>query len=255
MNRDKAKAILQCCPPNAGSRSDPELREAFEVMAGDKELAAWFEREQEFDLAFSTRLKSVSAPPGLREDILSAAAATVTPVPWLGVLYAAAAMLVFALGLALFFARHDGSDSMIGAQFSPEFPFELISYFEREAEFDQLSGNLAEVRSNLKAQGGPETEALPASFEDMTRYRCRIYKRETQKVALICMQRDEQRMHLFVIEEKGSPARTARADDRPVPRFTQRDPWAFADWGRSGKTYVLATQGSTDDLRLILSSQ
>ena len=249
MDKERAKELLRLHPPSADAGDDPEMREAFDRLAEDDELKAWYESERQSDLAIARALKSIEPPAGLKEKILAGGrAAPVVPFPWTRVaLTAAAAVLLAAMGWGLFVGEGDDAAPVTAAHASPAFLGDLVSYFQREPDYDHFGGDLSDLRARIRDNGGPDANVVfPASLEEMKGFRCRVFKQETRNVALICMERQDDRMHLFVIDKaEGFPSGT----DETEPFFTEADGWAFAGWQDSGMICVLATRGSKNTLK------
>lgn len=70
MDKAEIKLILQSFHPGQEDDHDPLLREAFERMAGDPELAAWFQAEQEFDSVMVKKFANVPVELSVKERLL-----------------------------------------------------------------------------------------------------------------------------------------------------------------------------------------
>lgn len=247
MNRDKAKEILGGCPPDRSAADDPEWRAAFDELDRDPDLKSWFDAEREFDRAVAANLRQVPVPEALRQQILAVAEPRVVPFPALRFRYAAAAAVLL-LGLAWgVFSWMDESreERPLASLASVNFFGELLTFFDREPEFEYSGSDLNDVCDRVKSHGGPESVDVPPSIRNVKEFRCRLFDWEQRKVALFCMQRDERSYHLFVVDD-GS--RMSAASGGIVPRFTETDGWSFAAWRSRGRTYVLGTEGSREDL-------
>ncbi len=251
MNRDKAKEILQIHPADADPGDDPEVQRALRKLNEDESLNAWYEQEKAFDRSAARKLREFPVPAGLREEILHGSQPSVVSFPWVRRGYAAAAaILLIAVAWSFLLMEREESFSSVEAQASrasPEFFGNLVSLFERDPDYDHFSTDLADLRQRVKEHRGPDPDAVfPASLGDMNGLRCRVFEEEQKKVALICMEKQDSLVHLFVIEESRRPSSTS---DQTEPRFTQMGDWSFADWDDSGKTCVLATRGPKENLK------
>jgi hypothetical protein len=71
MTVEEAKTTLGICPPDDDTNPDvPGLDKALEMAARNPPLAAWWEQEKNFDLAFSRKLNSIGPPPELAATIM-----------------------------------------------------------------------------------------------------------------------------------------------------------------------------------------
>jgi hypothetical protein len=251
--KPKLRDILGCCPPDREPTYDAEWAEALAKAQRDPELRAWHEQEKEFDRRIGARLKSLPVPADLRAKLTPPELSPqIIAFPW--ALLRNAAVFVVAGGLILWGitgSREEPAtagnppNQPVYAQFSSAFYGELTSLFQREPEFDYFSENLAELRLRVKEVGGPEASEVPEAIDELQGFRCRLFNWEKSKVSLICMRKNDQSYHLFVIED---PTATPPTSPRTAPTFDQMDNWAFASWAGDGKTYVLGTRGSRSDL-------
>lgn len=248
MNKDRAKEILGAFPADAPAPAgdDPEMREALHELERDTELKAWYDRSREFDRAVAGKLREAPAPGALRERILANREPRVISFPALPLRHVAAAVVLLAgLAWGLFSWIDTGENQPPAAQASVNFFGELLTFFDREPEFEYSGDNLDDVCDRVKSRGGPESVDVPPAIKEVNGFRCRLFNWEERRVALFCMQREGRTYHLFVIDEDGSRS----ADSGQIrPRFTDMNEWSFAAWGDTRRTYILGTRGSRDDL-------
>src|SRR3954470_13450386 len=76
VNAEQAKFVLRGYRAEGFDASDPLFREALREVARNPALAAWFERERNFDAKIGAYLHQVIPPAGLREIILAGVRAT-----------------------------------------------------------------------------------------------------------------------------------------------------------------------------------
>src|ERR1051326_1557407 len=72
MNRDEARYILRAYQVGGDDASDPQFREALEMMKLDPELQEWFRQEEALDAVVARKLQSFPVPSDLKSQLLAA---------------------------------------------------------------------------------------------------------------------------------------------------------------------------------------
>jgi len=75
MDKEQARFVLRCFRPGGADAGDPEIAEALELAATDRELGEWLARERAADREFAAMLERMELPGNLREEILQGLAA------------------------------------------------------------------------------------------------------------------------------------------------------------------------------------
>ena len=71
MTNEEAKFMLNGYRPNGADADNEAFAESLAQADRDPALRKWFDREQAFDRIVADKLRTVSAPEGLRESILA----------------------------------------------------------------------------------------------------------------------------------------------------------------------------------------
>lgn len=71
MTTDEAKMTLQSWRIDGANEPTKKVREALALIEKDAELAAWWQKEQEFNSRMEESVGRIDVPPGLRQSILN----------------------------------------------------------------------------------------------------------------------------------------------------------------------------------------
>lgn len=252
MNRDEAKYILRAYRADGQDASDPQFREALELVKCDPELAQWFAEEQALDIPIAKKLSTFPVPPGLKARLL--AARKITPLlrwwqrpAWRAV----AACFVMLIGLGVFLIqraahRDFGQGRTLFAQYR-----DTMADFagNKLMRLDHKSHDVQEIRAWLTQKNAHGDLLLPAGLGGMPGIGCRVLDWNGTTISLVCFElANRQKAHLLVIDRKAF-------EDAPdeSPQFAQVGNVAIVTWSRADKTYVLACKGGTEpELRRLL---
>ncbi|HEX4140611.1 MAG TPA: hypothetical protein VHY09_09710, partial [Candidatus Methylacidiphilales bacterium] len=115
-------------------------------------------------------------------------------------------------------------------------------------ELAKFSTDHEKVKSWLKERKAPVGD-MPPKFVSMPSIGCQEYVIAGHVVSLICFTMANGReAHLFMVEKSAlsnPPASTG-------PQYDSMNGWNLASWSDSKMSYVLATNGSMDDLQQLL---
>jgi hypothetical protein len=248
MDSGEARFILSAYRPEGQDASDPRFAEALEQVRRDPILQRWFEDSVAFDAAMTNKLHAVMAPAGLRENILvgvkvSRASRWSTPF----VRWAIAAALVFSAIVGSLIWHNTRSARLADWQTQA---LDVISALVRnESSFDAQSNQPAELVTWLRANDAPAAQKLPANLGKLSSLGCKTFSWNGNRVSVICFTRpDGGLIHLVATNASGSD-RTPEGK----PKLNQQGEWTTATWREGDKIYMLAMEGSPEELRPYLS--
>src|SRR6266404_2262267 len=193
MDEQEARLILQAYR-SGSERDDSQVAEALEETARNPKLAQWFEEEQAFDRAIAVHLEAVSPPFGLKTRILANAASPAESRQWsLATKLAAVAALLFLLAQIVSLYRATAPASAAISDYARE----MVSFIQLTPPLEMKSDNLGAIKGWLaKKEAAPKD--VPPRLAALEPLGCRILSFRGRKVALICFQREKDRLaHLF----------------------------------------------------------
>lgn len=243
MDNQEAQFILRAYRANGADANDPAFSQALEQARRDPALARWLAQEQAFDNAVSRKLRSISLPSGLRENILAGAKASRRPArSWYNSpsLYALAACLVVAAALAFLMPKVRADRER--AEFAKLVMNDAMHEQQHTARSPEAAEPLRSYVSNTSNRLA--ASALPVEREKMENLGCRTLTLGGREVAEVCFARAGYVFHLYI---------TPRMKDLDTqPKFFNHDGASAAGWSDATNTYLVATTSGVDALRQIL---
>jgi hypothetical protein len=246
-NRE-AKFILSAYRPHGQDANDPRFAEAFEQAGRDPILQSWFEESVAFDTVMTEKLCAVTVPADLRENILVGGKIGIGSRPrrrfgkW-----AIAAALVFIAAVGSLIWQNRRPEPPGGWQ--TEALWVISSLIRNESSFDAQSGTSAELIRWLRANHAPAAEKLPNKIDKLSSLGCKTFSWKGIPVSVICFTRaDGGLIHLVTMN---ASATTDRAREGKA-RFVERGEWATATWREGEMIFMLALEGSPEQLRSYL---
>jgi hypothetical protein len=248
MNNREAKFILNAYRPGGQDASDPRFAEAIEQARRDPVLERWFSESIAFDTAITEKLRAMEVPPDLRENILAGAKVS-RPLRWSKpfIKWAIAAALVSMAVLGSFIWRETRPAHLAGWQNQA---LDVVSSLVRnKSSFDAQSHNPDELLAWLRVNHAPAAQTLPQNLDKLESLGCKTFSWTGKPVSVICfMRQDGGLIHLVTMNTSGESNRELKRQ----PRVVQQDRWATATWREGDMTYMLALEGSPDQLRTYL---
>ncbi len=244
MDNREAKFILSAYRPSGQDANDPRFAEALEQARRDPILQRWFEESVAFDTAMTDKLGAVAAPTDLRENIL--AGAKVSGVShWKNRFrkWAIAAVLILSATLGALIWQNTRPAHLVGWQTQA---LDVISSLVRnESSFDAQSKQPGELIGWLRANHAPAAQKLPDKIDKLSSLGCKTFSWNGIPVSVICFTRpDGGSIHLVTMNASGA---TDRAHENK-PELNQQGEWATATWREGSMVYMLALEGSPDQL-------
>jgi hypothetical protein len=250
MDNREAKFILNAYRPAGQDASDPRFSEALEQARRDPSLQRWLEQSVAFDTAMAEGLRAVEVPPDLRENILAGVKVS-RPLRWRNpffIKWAIAAALVLSAALGSLIWHNTRPAHLVGWQ--NQALAVISSLVKNESSFDVQSHNPAELVSWLHSKGVPAAQTLPPDLEKLESLGCKTFSWNGTPVSVICLMRPDGGLIHFV-----ATAATPATDHigKLKPRLLRQGKWTTATWREGDKIYMLALEGSPEQLRPYLS--
>jgi hypothetical protein len=243
-NRE-AKFVLSSYRPSGQDASDSRFAEALEQARRDPVLERWFSESIAFDAVVAEKLRSIEVPPDLRESIITGLKVSRSVrSPFVKWAIAAALVALALLGSVLWYETRPVH--LAGWQRQA---LDVVSSLVRnESSFDAQSANAGELLAWLRAHNAPAAQALPREVEKLQSVGCKTFSWNGIPISVICFVRtDGGLIHLVTMN--------ASASDRALnrkPKLIQQGPWATATWREGDVIYMLALEGSRNQLRSYL---
>jgi uncharacterized membrane protein YbaN (DUF454 family) len=251
MNRDEAKTILLLYRPGTADAGDPEIAAALALAKQDPELTRWLVEHCRRQEAVRAGFRKITAPAGLKEQIISEQAAHEKMLFWRQKTVLAAAVVVMALvALASFWFQPRRNDDTFAIYRSRMVGVALRGYL-----MELATNNPASVRAYLAQNDAPSDYVLPAPLEKAALTGCAIESWQGAKVSMICFRTgkplppgEQSNLWLFVIDR-------SRVKDAPPAgsrQMIQISRLRMVTWTEGDKLYVLGMAGDEQTLRQFL---
>jgi hypothetical protein len=248
VDNQEAKFILSAYRPGGQDASNPRFAEALEQARRDPMLEPWFRDSVAFDSAMTDKLRAVEVPADLRENILAGVKIS-RPLRWTSpiVKWAIAAALLVAAIVGSLNLRETTKPRLSGWQ--TEGLRTIASLVGGRSSFDAQSHSASQLVNWLQTNQAPIGSRLPKNLETLESLGCKTFLWNQELAAVICFTRpDGGLIHLVIT--KASPA----SDRAPKggPQLVQHGEWATATWREGDMIYMLALEGSRNQLRTYL---
>jgi hypothetical protein len=248
MDNREAKFILNAYRPGGQDASDPRFAEALEQARRDPVLERWFSESIAFDTAMTEKLRATEVPPDLRENILAGVKVS-RPLRWSKSFakWAIAAALVLSAALGSLIWHNTRPTRLTGWQ--NEALNVISSVASNVSSFDARSDNPNQLLAWLHSNHAPAAEKLPSNLEKLESLGCKRFSWSGVPASVICFMRpDGGLIHLVTANASSSVDRTLK----PEAKFVQQGEWATATWREGDRVYMLALEGSAEQLRAYL---
>jgi uncharacterized membrane protein YbaN (DUF454 family) len=251
VNLDEAKTILLLYRPGTADANDPQIARALGLAKQDPELTRWLVEHCARQEALRAGFRKITAPAGLKEQIISEQAAQEKIISWRqNAVLAVAAVVVALVVLAPLWFQHRGNEETFAICRSRMAGVALRGY-----TMDLATNNPAQVRAYLAQNHAPSDYVLPAPLEKTAVTGCAIEGWQGAKVSMICFHTgkplppgQQSDLWLFVIDRstvKNAPPMGSR-------QFVQVNKLMTVTWTEGDKLYVLGTEGDEQTLRQYL---
>jgi len=255
VNHDEARTILLLYRPGTTDAADPEIAAALALAKQDPELTRWLVEHCARQEAFRAGFRHITAPAGLKEQIISEQAAQEKTVSWQprAILTVAAAVAAVVLALAVLaplwlpYRAADDAYARLRDQ--------MASIALRPYGMDLVTDNSAQVRAYLAQKNAPADYVLPTPLGKTAVSGCAIEYWRGAKVSMICFRTgkplppgEQSDLWLFVID-RASVKNAPPAGER---RYVQVNRLMTVAWTEGDKLYLLGTKGDEQTLRQYL---
>jgi hypothetical protein len=252
MDNREAKFILNAYRPGGQDANDPRFAEALEQVRRDPILQQWFDESVAFDAAMTEKLFATPVPSDLREDILTGLRVT-RPESIRGSKnrwrkWAIAAAVVFSATLGALLWHNTRPAPVAGWQLQALDAI-LSSIARNESRFDVVSRNPADLVKWLRENSAPAGKKLPNALDKLPSIGCKTFFWRGKPVSLICFTLPEGRaIHLVMTAASTDADRAIKHEAKVI----QQGHWATATWREDDMIYMLALEGSRDELQSYL---
>ncbi len=251
MNHNEAKTILLLYRPGTADADDPQIAEALALAQRDPELARWLKEHCARHEAMRAGIRKITAPAGLKEQIISEQAAHERiSLRRRNAILAVAAVMVALIALApLWYPHRPDYDTFA------TYRDQMASIALRGYGMDLTTNNPAAVRAYLAQNQAPADYVLPAPLGETATVGCAIQNWQGAKVSMVCFRTgrplppgDQSDLWLFVVDR-------SRVKDAPPAgsrQFVQVSRLRMVTWTEGDKLYVLGTSGDEQALKRYL---
>jgi hypothetical protein len=251
VNASEAKTFLLLYRPATAGAADPQIVEALALAKLDPELARWLEVHCARQFVVGEKFRQITAPAGLKEQIISEQATQGRNIQWRPRLaLVAMAAIALVVILAPFWIPHHSKNDALAI-----YQNQMVGIALRGYGMDLLTNNPAEIRSYLAKNQAPSDYGLPAALEKVAVAGCAIEGWQNAKVSMICFRTgkplppgQESDLWLFVSDRASLKDLTIGES----PHFARVNRLIIATWTKGDKIYLLGTEGDEQTIRQYL---
>ncbi len=248
MDNHEAKFILSAYRPGGQDAGDPRFSDALEQARRDPMLEQWFRESVAFDAAVAEKLSATAVPADLRENILAGGKVS-RPSRWTKpfVRWAIAAAFVLVAIVGSLVLREAARPRL--AAWQTNALGVISSVINGKSKFDFQAHSATELVSWLAANHAPVAQEIPQRLVGLQSLGCKTFSWNGTPVSVICFMREDGGLvHLVAM----SPSRQTRAGTTHDPQIVTQGAWATATWQAGDAAYMVALEGSREQLRSYL---
>ena len=241
MNSLEAKKTLLAWRPGHGDLRDPQVAEALELARREPPLQQWLEKHTAFQRSVQQCFQQIPVPADLRDQILARVRNSKPVQPWQRPAWlAAAAAIVFLLGLAVWWFRPVPADSF------QTFRDRTVRGVQRVyPAMGIVTNDMAQIRQYLSTNHAPSDYVLSPGLARLPATGAGLLSWQGQPVSMVCLDSGDQgTLFLFVLDRsavKGGPPKAAE--------FVPISKLMTASWTQGEKAYLLAGAGGEAAIR------
>lgn len=257
MNVIEAKTILLLYRPGTADAEDPQIAVALTLAKREPELARWLEEHCARQNALRNKFRQITAPAGLKEQIIAEQAARIVTISrrrrntvFASVAaMAAVVILLFVLSSSWLPQRRNNDNTLAIYQ------NQMVGIALRGYGMDLTTNDPVQIRAYLAQNKGPADYTLPTALQKADATGCAIEGWQNVKVSMICFrtgrplpQNQSSDLWLFVVDR-------ASLKDAPAAgqtRFIAVNHLITAVWSKDDKVYLLGTAGDESTIRKFL---
>jgi hypothetical protein len=248
MNRDEAKIFLLLYRSSADA-DDPQVATGLAFMKSDAALREWFEDYCAQQKTLSEKLRQISAPPGLKEQIISEQQALAKKTSRRQKIVATVALAAIVASLAVIATFYFPiTRRPVSPATGSLADYEIAMVYRAIGGYGMnLSTNdMTQIRAYLAKNQCPSDFTVPAPLEKTAATGCAISSWENVKVSMICFSTGRplppsQPGDLWLFVMPGNVI--TNAPDTAAPQLAEVSGVSVAAWTQDGKFYLLATPG------------
>jgi len=249
VNLNEAKTILLLYRPGTADAEDPQIAEALALAKHEPELARWLADNSACQTALRGKFRQLTAPAGLKEQIISEQAARERVGYWRPRLALVAAVVVMLLGsLAIFSLPRAARDDTLAIYRNQMAGIALRGY-----SMDLATNDPAQIRTYLAQNHAPADFVLPDALQKAVLTGCAVEGWQTTKVSMICFHTGRplppnrtSDLWLFVVD------RAALKDAPAALQVAVANRLLTATWTQGDKVYLLGIEGNETEIRQFL---
>ena len=249
MNNQEAKFLLAGYRPDGRDAADPLFADSLTQVARDPSLRNWFERQQAFDAAMTSKFNAVQPPAGLREAILTGARASRPRRHWWvnpGWLAAAAAIaILLSVTVRVRYLRSSAPGAGDFASFAMN---EVASAHDQHTTSQP---ELAGLRDRLTNAALPLPAHIQMDGGELRRLGCRTLNFAGRETFEVCFYRGGYLYHLYATAVEGLAPGVANAADTRG-RIASSGHFNATTWKDTRFAYALVTYDGPEALRQLL---
>jgi hypothetical protein len=242
VNRDEAKNILLLYRHGTADADDPQIAEALALAERDREFKGWLEEHCARQFVLREKFRQITAPAGLKEQIISEQAAQKRMIFWRqkSALMAMAALVLLVAVAPLWLLHHEHDDTLAIYQ------NRMAGVALRGYAMDLVTNSPEQIRAYLAQNHAPADFALSAALKQVALAGCAVENWQGVKVSMICFRTgkplppgQQSDLWLFVVDRasvRGSPGGNS-------PQFSKVNRLITAAWTQGDKLYLLGTEG------------
>jgi hypothetical protein len=248
MDNREAQFILSAYRPGGQDAADPQFLEALDQARRDPLLERWFSDSIAFDKAVTEKLCAVEVPEGLRESLLAGGKAS-RPFRWTRpfVRWAIAAALVLAAITGSLVVR-EGAKPRLAAWQSNALTV-ISTVVAGESKFDFQAHAPSELISWLAANRAPVAQKIPQRLIGLQSLGCKTFSWNGIPASVVCFMREDGGLVHLVVTTAAAQKRAGTEGD---PQIVTQGPWTTATWRSGDDVYMVALEGSRDQLQSYL---
>ena len=196
MNQKDAKLILASI--HEGTTPDSDSEQAFALLDSDPALREWFEEEQAFDKAVSSKLAEIEPPADLKAslvELLDNKKIVNAERSFRPQLFAAAAAVIL-VSLVVF----QTLSTTASAKSFDNFRGDMVEFAQSDFELDHKDPDITKIYAWLHDKDAICPAGLPESIGAKEAFGCKVLDWDKNDVTLICLVNDsDQIFHCFII--------------------------------------------------------
>ena len=253
MNTEDAKLIL--ASTHEGAAPDSDAEEAFALLDSDPSLREWFEQEQAFDHAISSKLSEIEPPADLKATLISLLndnqiapeSLPAKNVSWFRPQFLAAAAAVI---LVSWVAIQMLTGSAEAKSFD-SFRHDMVDFAHGKFELDLKDRELPKLYKWLNAKNATCPTNIPACIGTKESIGCKIIDWNEESVTLICLlTATDEVVHCFVLPLNDFES---LPDEKLIRSTLKLDDLETCGWTDQDNLYLLV--GSTKGVKVAAPPQ